>query len=421
MVQAAASSSPSARIQARASGGWIEIALAGIVIVMLTSPGLLLLGVSTDPDAPLSPAFRFYWLAPYAIIIALSAWRAGAILRAWAPLLLAAAVVGWAYATTAWSIDPETTSRRAFALLLTTLFGVYLGAALDDRRFVGLIAGAFLILSLASLFLALAMPLYGVDHQSNGGDWRGVWMEKNTLALFMALGGLAALGAVFQGARGRWLWALMFGLCALLLVMSRGKTALICLAIGVGATAGLWLMRRGPVIGLVTAWITGVTVTLAAFAIWAAPEALLTAIGKDPTLTGRTEIWKAVMDQVALRPGLGYGFAAFWGKTSVPAMIVRRQTHWSVPTAHNGWIDLLVQVGWIGVVLFALIYIVNVVANLVRAARREDYFAIPFLVIFGVFSLTESFLEQQNSLFWTLFIAVLTRALKPAEPAPKRP
>jgi exopolysaccharide production protein ExoQ len=392
----------------------IEAVLAGIAVLMLTSPGLLLLGVSDDPAAPENPAFRIYWLAPYAIILGLAAWRTPRLLRSWTPLLLAAAVVGWAYATKSWSIDAETTGRRVVALAVTTLFGLYLGAALDYRRFVQLIAGCFLILTIGSLVVALAMPTFGVDHQNNGGDWRGLWAEKNTLALFMALGGVAALSAFFLAPRSRWLWALMLALCALLLVMSRGKTALLCFVVTLVAAGGLWLMRRGRIIGVLTAWTMVTAGALIGFVVWLAPEVALKAVGKDPTLTGRTQIWKSVMDQVALHPLLGYGFAAFWGQTSVPAMIVRKQTGWTVPTAHNGWIDLLVQVGWIGVGLFAAIFLINILANIVRSAKTNEYFAILFLTIFGIFSLTESFLEQHNSLFWTLFVAVLTHALGPA-------
>jgi exopolysaccharide production protein ExoQ len=417
-VAQAVASFPSAAGASRVWSERLEAVLAGIVILMLTSPGLLLLGLSDDPAAPENPAFRFYWLLPYAIILGLTAWRIRALMRAWTPLLLAAAVIGWALATQAWSIDAETTGRRVLALALTTLFGVYLGAALDYRRFVLTLAVGFLILALGSLFLALAMPSYGIDHLNNGGDWRGLWMEKNTLALFMALGGVAAVSALFLAPRGRGLWLIMLGLCALLLIMSKGKTALLCLILGLVAAGGLWLMRRGRIIGVLTLWTMVTAGSLAGFILWLAPEALLSAIGKDPTLTGRTQIWKAVMDQVAHRPLIGYGFAAFWEPTSVPALIIRKQAHWTVPTAHNGWIDLLVQVGWIGVGLCAAVFVINIAANLVRAARSNEYFALLFLLIFGAFSLTESFLEQQNSLFWTLFIAVLTHALMPAAARP---
>ena len=389
----------------------LENALAAIAVVMLTSPFLLLLGVSEDPAAPENPAFRVYWLPPYAIILGLSAWRARALTRCWAPLLMMVVVVGWAYATKSWSIDPETTGRRVLALALTTLFGVYLGAAFDPQRLVRLIAGCFLFLAVSSLVLVFLAPRFGVDHLNNGGDWRGAWAEKNTLALFMTLGAVAAVSAAFLGRKGRWMWLAMLALCALLLVMSRGKTALLCFGVSLVAAGIIWLMRRGRLAALATLWVTITTGAVAGFILWQSPAAVLAAVGKDPTLTGRTDIWRSVMAQVAEHPWLGFGFAAFWEDDSIPAKIVRKQTGWTVPTAHNGWIDLLVQVGWIGVGLLVVVFAVNIIANLARSVRSNDYFAVLFLLIFAMFSMTESFLEQHNSLFWTLFAAVLTSAL----------
>jgi exopolysaccharide production protein ExoQ len=276
-------------------------------------------------------------------------------------------------------------------------------------------ATSFLILAVGSLAMVVAIPRFGIDHTANAGDWRGLWIEKNTLALFMVPGGLAALSAAFQSPRRWWLWCGMLGLCLLLLLMSKGKTALLCFLIAMGLAAIIWLMRRGRIAGVLTLWASVTTAAIGGFILWQAPGLLLTAVGKDATLTGRTQIWTAVLAQVAQRPLTGFGFAAFWEKTSVPAMVIRAQTHWTVPTAHNGWLDLLVQVGWVGVGLFAAVFALTLVAAAVRTARTREYFGLIFLVIFGVFSLTESFLEQHNSLFWALFVTAMTHALSPVK------
>ena len=406
----------------------IETFLAGVAVVMMTSPGLLLMGVSNDPAKPDDPMLRLYWVPPYLIIMALTALRARRMTRYWAPLIPALAIVGWAYASKYWSILPDVTSRRVVALGMTTLLGFYLGSAFEYRRFVMLMAGSFLALSVASLIVVFAVPIYGIDHQANGGDWRGVWSEKNTLALFMVLGVVSAVSAFMIDRRRPWLWGGMLGLCLLLLLMSKGKTALLCVLLTLALTGGLWIMRRGRILGVVTVWATVTVGSVAGFVIWLAPELVLKAVGKDPTLTGRTQIWKAVLDQVALHPRLGFGFAAFWQLESTPANIIRKQTRWPVPTAHNGWLDLLVQIGWIGVGLFIAVLLATIVATAIRTARTKEYFGILFLLIFVAFSFTESFLEQHNSLFWVLFIATMTHAMGPRDdrsparkPAPRRP
>jgi O-antigen ligase len=274
-------------------------------------------------------------------------------------------------------------------------------------------AMSFLVLAVGSLVLVVAAPRFGLDASQNAGDWRGLWSEKNTLALFMVIGGLAALCAMMELRRAWWLWSGMFALSAFLLLMSRGKTALLCFALVTALTGALWLMRRGSVAFVLTLWSMVTAGALVGFLTWQAPGVLLTAVGKDATLTGRTQIWTAVLNQVALHPLTGFGFAAFWERTSVPALIIRKQTGWVVPTAHNGWLDLLVQVGWIGVGLFMAVFLIAIVAIIVRTVRTREYFGALYLTLFGVFSVSESFLEQHNSLMWVLFVTVLTQALGP--------
>ena len=52
--------------------------------------------------------------------------------------------------------------------------------------------------------------------------------------------------------------------------------------------------------------------SVAAVMIVATPDLLFSLLGKDATLTGRTGIWSAVIDSIAKRPLLGYGYQAFW-------------------------------------------------------------------------------------------------------------
>jgi exopolysaccharide production protein ExoQ len=106
---------------------------------------------------------------------------------------------------------------------------------------------------------------------------------------------------------------------------------------------------------VIVVWL-GVTVAVtAAMVMWLAPELLFKALGKDPTLTGRTDIWAALLRQSAKHPLTGYGYAVFWTLESHPAQWIRKETGWLVPTAHNGWLDILAQLGWIGVGLCALV------------------------------------------------------------------
>src|SRR5690606_21354638 len=137
----------------------------------------------------------------------------------------------------------------------------------------------------------------------------------------------------------------------LLVLATQSKTSLLCLVLGVGIVAALWAMRKGgPAMAVVCVWFGVVLSAIILYVFITEPALVLKALGKDPSLTGRTDIWAALMRRVADQPWTGFGYQAFWGRDSIPAEFVRRETQWPVPSAHNGWIDLLVQLGWPGAI-----------------------------------------------------------------------
>jgi exopolysaccharide production protein ExoQ len=95
---------------------------------------------------------------------------------------------------------------------------------------------------------------------------------------------------------------------------------------------------------------------------------VLKALGKDPSLTGRTDIWTALMREVAERPWTGFGYQAFWGRIDPRRLDPQAETGWPVPSAHNGWIDLLIQLGWPGAIAVGLAVLVAFLTTLFRSA-----------------------------------------------------
>jgi O-antigen ligase len=173
-------------------------------------------------------------------------------------------------------------------------------------------------------------------------------------------------------------------------------------------------MRRGPATAVLVVWL-GVTVAVtAAMVMWLAPELLFKALGKDPSLTGRTDIWAGLLRQSAKRPLTGYGYGVFWTLDSVPANWIRKETGWLVPSAHNGWLDILAQLGWIGVGLCALVLGGALLVSLFRFREVQDgYWATLFLAIFLMTTFSESFILERNGIVWALACAAVTRLLGP--------
>ena len=397
-----------------------EQALAGLVVIMLTQA---LIGPVFAPTQEETPILRLVWLPVYAIIAGLIAFRLPAMVRAWPVWIMLGALVLHAFASKWWSIDPEVTQRRVIAMAISSAFAVYLGVAFRGPHLPRLLMLCGLGMGLGSLVMVAVNPTIGIHQAENAGLWRGLWYEKNQMGLVMSAGAVAAAASLASGDPRRLLPGITLVVATALVLATQSKTSLLCLILGTGGIAGLWAMQRGgAAFSVIALWFGVVISAIAGYVFITDPEAVLIALGKDPSLTGRTDIWAALMRDVAERPWTGFGYSAYWGIDSIPAEFIRLETQWPVPSAHNGWIDLLIQLGWPGAILTGGVVLLALVVTLFRipgAGAREGYWAVGYMAVFLLLSLSESVLLSHANLPWTLLLAILARALA-ADPGPAR-
>src|SRR6185295_17075285 len=96
---------------------------------------------------------------------------------------------------------------------------------------------------------------------------------------------------------------------------------------------------------------------------------------KDPTLTGRTYLWQRAADLIAEKPVFGKGFSAFWVQGNTDAEGLWRYAHIASRDGfnfHNTFIDLLVQVGWFGLVVIAAVVVVAIVCLIRRFITKPS-------------------------------------------------
>nr|WP_246500691.1 O-antigen ligase family protein [Azospirillum rugosum] len=129
----------------------------------------------------------------------------------------------------------------------------------------------------------------------------------------------------------------------------------------------------------------------------------------DLTFTGRSFIWDAVLREVQDRPLTGFGWGAFWG-IGLP---INPFTHADpneffmdatvINTAHSGYMDILLQTGWIGLGLtsFAILWYIALAMRLVH----RNAVAGPALVAAMVIATVMLSLALNNALESQLFRA----------------
>jgi exopolysaccharide production protein ExoQ len=136
----------------------------------------------------------------------------------------------------------------------------------------------------------------------------------------------------------------------------------------------------------------------------------LEALGKDATLTGRVPLWELVDQQISDHLLLGFGFQAFWTDANPEAWVIWAKIQWMAPHAHNGYRDIMLSFGIIGMTLFVLMLLRAVRQGAVLHCRDPQYgwlWLNVFTVMILVMNLTESLFFSPNDVIFTLFTTAI--------------
>ena len=291
--------------------------------------------------------------------------------------------------------------------MLTTLFGLVLAARYDWSGLVQRLAVVFWFMAIVSILISLFLPEYGVHQRVHEGAWRGAWVEKNYMGGVMAKGVIIMLCAFAMRPDRAIVWLPGAAMCFLLVLMSTSKTALLISLIGIGGFIALRIYRRYVFLRfpLILALMTVIGVIVSMLII--APDFTFGLIGKERTLTGRTDIWSGLIASIQQKPWLGYGYGVYWLDPLGASYYVRLSLEWGIPSAHNGWLDTWLSIGALGVVAFGLFFIFTIILafDRLRKGGTETYWVILSTVMFFAFSMSESTILQQNDLSWVMFVA----------------
>ncbi|WP_448383386.1 O-antigen ligase family protein [Desulfosoma sp.] len=323
------------------------------------------------------------------------------------PLLWA--LLFWAALSFLWSEGPDMTLRRTVGVTLTAVYAVALRLRFADEDFLKLLGWTVLVALATSFVLVAAAPHWAVMEFPHEGAWNGAFLHKNVL------GRIAALGMLFF-AFLRWiddrpaLWNGALALAALCLWRSQSASSLVlvCALAGMGIALRELLQRtrwNGP-----TVLVIALGLATAGYYAVLNVDLLLHILRRDVTLTGRTPLWSVLLPMLQERFWTGYGFRAFWLGWDGPSAEVYKAMTWFPEHAHNGFLDLWLELGFVGVIL-GLGLLLSPLAFHGRAAVQGRPLAI-FWVFLGLFvllyNIPESYFMRPNSILWLLAVAAAT-------------
>lgn len=310
-----------------------------------------------------------------------------------------------------WSIDPKLTIRRDIAIAGSTTFGLYLASRYNIKQQLKILGTMFGIAVMMSFIFGIVLRKYGIMGGIHAGTWRGIYPHKNVLGKVMVLSGILFLimgvGAEKKGQLKYWTGLLG---SVLLIILSTSTSSLINIIILVVAFL-VYRTFRWRYDYLIPTIFALLTISYGSL-IWVESNAhlLFNAIGKDATLTGRTDIWPLVLEKIAERPWLGYGFGAFWGKDfNAESAYIWYALQWRVPDSHSGLLDLWLELGLIGVIYYLLGFVWVVIKGLVRlrfSQGAENFWPLIYITYLVMSNLTESTLMIQNNIFWVIYVMI---------------
>jgi O-antigen ligase len=349
---------------------------------------------------------------------------------AWTAIFL----VAWAVASSLWAEDSHLALGSAFRLALGVVFAFVVYAAVREPRHVRWLIAALIVGAiLASLAGALQLSAGGLDSERLGG---GVG-DPNALASVLVPGIALATFLFFSGRSGWAKVAIAISLIAmgfaLLLTGSRGGLVAFAVSVPVAVMCAGIVRRR-----MIVALVAVLTLGIGYYSYVASPAAAerVTSFSADGG-AGRLDLWTVAGSVVEDRPFFGVGAGNF---PAVEAVYVTETQN--LPNAevvvgklvvHNTYLELLAELGPLGLLAFATIAGAALVATIkaIRLARASDereleFFARGTLVaIFGLLVAVVFFSGEYEKHLWLMLglgfatLSVATRTAR-REAAPER-
>jgi O-antigen ligase len=363
-----------------------------------------------------NPLLQIMWALVYAVVLirAIGNFRAiAAAVRANKFLL---ALVLLAIVSVFWSEEPGLTLRRSGALLATTLFGLDFAVRYSIRKQLQLVAIALsAVVALSVVVQVFFAGLVPVVDKAYPNAWVGLFDQKNVFARVIVLTAIVVFASVRRSMGGILTAAFTFLAATALIILTQSITAVVALVglilILQFAPALRWTGRVRTLIGFSAAVMVAPAIFLLIH-YWAL---ILNLLGRNGTLTGRAQLWAISVSSIELKPILGYGYSAFW-MVSAEALRINAVLRWTVPHAHNAYIDLALELGLVGLVLYVAAYIValwRAVGYMRTDPEPGAKWPLVYFCFILLYSLTESSVLVPGSIFWMLFVAAACTVAQP--------
>lgn len=366
--------------------------MLGVVCVLLASPS----GVS---EALRSLSTSLVLAIVAVSIVALHQSRGVAIVpTALMPFL------GWLSVGISYSVLPAESLRGVGVALCIVLLAAVISSKLSVDEIVQGLVWMGVVAVVGSLVLWAVSP----ERAMSAIGLQGIFGHKNILGFVLLVSVVAAMSRKWGDGRLR---VIVVGLLFAGLIVSDSATSLL---LAVGVVLGYWVISRmrgargGPGERMLFFIVVFTAVGLSVAAVSQDVDAVLGVLGKTATLSARTTIWAAADTYISYRPLEGYGYSAVWTDGSPVGELIRASSTASATHAHNGYRDILLASGGVGLALY-LLFLLSAARTAVTQFRIGSWPVGGFQLMLLITMLLSNMVELRffNPLGWLLMTLIL--------------
>ena len=367
------------------------------------------------PSATASPdmnnSLQGIWIAIYAVsglFILLKTRNIAGVIGINKMLLLFIIYVSFSFL---WSSAPLVSLKKIAGIIGPALFSYYLLCRFNQVDLLRLVSHALGLVAIGCLLAGVLYPQWGIMHQTSpelSGSWCGIFIHKNTLGQVMLAGAIVNLSLWKRTHNYLNLFFLLLSI--ILILLSRSSTCIIMVVIALaisGAQPFINLSTKAKIAFLLFFFFV---TSLVIFSFNHYENLIQASFGKDLTFSGRSQIWDMVFPEIYAKPILGHGYGAFWFGNLEGAIKINAAMGVMIDTAHNGYLDILLDLGYIGLLLFFSFYLnffFSYVKNFFLYKKKEYFFGFTFLFIQLIYNFFENSFIQPNHLYWILLIVTM--------------
>ncbi len=314
------------------------------------------------------------------------------------------------------SVDAVASTRGLLAVLVISLPILLFKARFGSVITIQTLQNFGVVAVFANLLYTAILPRYGIMSGSLAGSVRGLFLHKNFFGQFSAVAFLLLVPSLARRPLFTYTNLRLLAGCVLALgsvALSRSSTALVLAMVGLMSLGVSWVISRVPIKSL-RGYALLVSVTLLTGLIYFFGLSLASGIaggfGKDITLSGRAELWDALLNALYERPWFGHGFAMFRQPDYIATFT--RQIAWGPRSTHNTYLEIALNIG----IPAAAVWVLYLLTRFVRKAvavprmpleRMANAREVAVMLMIMVGSFTEAGMMLAPLATWPLLLAVL--------------